>query len=180
MIGLSRTASRRDVMRGVAGIGLAAPLAIANPATALAQDKASSDYSGHPAVGVWFEGGPTFQYLVVHGDGTVLWNIPWVAGYLAQGDPKLTATGLGLWRPTGERSLDATWRATWGDASVDSLLTFWVRWAVTGNRIAGQYRATLVDRVGEKISADAGYISLTRFEWEPFEEPATPEATPGT
>jgi hypothetical protein len=193
---LTQIASRRDVMRGVAGIGLAAPLAVAHPATALVQDKPALDYSGHPAVGIWIgtiSGYPyadhKFAYGVTHADGTFVSYDPWVAHYpgndlgLDVGDPTRLTTIRGVWRPTGERTAESTGRFLWGDTTSTLLATVWGRSRLSedGNTSYLDYRLNIVDAAGKYVMKDdRGSSTSHRMEWEPFEEPATPAATPGT
>lgn len=189
-----RDHSRREIIRTIAGAGLAAPLAVAIPKAALAQVEAVTDQSGHPVVGVWFESHPSYAYAQnkygysrFHGDGVYVNYNPWMTFWLDSlglgvGDPKLPATGLGVWRPTGERTIEATWRVAWGDTSSTLLMTFWGRGEVSenGEVFVGHYRATIVDASAAIVFKDAGSARMDRLRWEPYEGPPTPEATPET
>lgn len=181
--GLTRIASRRAVIRNLASIGLVAPIAAGIGPSALATQTGAGDYHGHPVVGVWYSGGPTYEYQVYHADGTFQFYNPWIAAFAAQGDPKLAVVGFGVWVPTGNRTFDGSFRIAWLDASVTSLASFRTRGAVdeTGDYFTGSYRSTLVDEAGQLIfSADGDGDVMRRLRLEPFDELATPESTPTT
>jgi hypothetical protein len=186
--------SRRNVILGAAGLGLAAPFAFA-PAMAHARSIQAPDYSGHPAVGIWLETIPDYPYAVnkyaygvVNSDGTTFEYNPWVAYYLGHdlgldlGDTKLPTFMFGVWRPTGERTTESKARYAWGDTSSTLLGTAWGKGEISedGNTSTWQYRITLVDAEGNVVFEDWGLSQGERLQVEPFDEPITPEATPGT
>jgi hypothetical protein len=169
-------------MRGAAGLGMLGPLAFAAPAARAQDAEETPDYSGHPAVGVWIEGsGPTFAYSVIHADGTSMYYNPWTSYFPGGSDPKLPVWGFGVWRPTGERTVEGVMHVAWGDTSVTTQMTFWSRSIDSEDPDQGgvEYRERAVDAAGNVLVEDQGIAYSRRMRWEPFEEPATPEATPG-
>jgi hypothetical protein len=187
--------SRRDVMLGAAGLGMVAPIAFAAPAAARAQNEEDkTDYSGHPAVGVWIHTIPNspyaahkYQYTFVHGDGSYAAYNPWLPHYLDSlgldvGDPKLPAFLFGVWRPTDARTSEVVARVAWGDTSSTLLMTFWGRTEAGEDGTMGtmQFRSTIVDATGEVVYEDEGTSTATRFQWEPFAAAGAPEGTPST
>lgn len=177
-----QTVSRRDVVRGAAGLGLLAPLAF-GPSHATGAQEDAPDYGGHPAVGVWIEGGsgPTFTYQVVHADGTLIYYNPWLE-FLGQGDPNVPAIGFGVWHPISERATEGVIRMAWLDINVTTLLTIKGRTEIdeTGRYASGQYKATLADAAGNELMSDSGAAWAERMEVEPFDGPDLPDATPDT
>lgn len=175
----SQLVSRRNVVRGAAGLGLLAPALGASHAVGAQQG--ISDANNHPAVGVWVEGesGPTFTYDVFHADGTFAYYSPWL-GNLGGNDPTLAVIGFGVWQPIAERTIEVSFQIAWMDATVANLVTFKARLTVNevGTRISGPYKAKLADRLGRVTQSDAGVMSADRMQLEPFDDPETPEATP--
>lgn len=177
--------TRRSVVKGAAGLGLVASAALGTSTSTRSQDEEIYDYSDHPAVGVWFAGGPTFEYDVVHADGTFTVYNPWMSATMQQltgfGDSGLPLFGFGVWRPVGERVVEAHWRVAWGDASVNLQGKLWYQVEVSedGSEVVGRYRITVVDPSGNVVIEDAGpTLRAQRLEWEPFETPEGAEGTP--
>lgn len=176
----SQPVTRRNVVRGAAGLGLLAPLALGASHAARAQGDAL-DYSGHPAVGIWIEGGsgPTYGYNVIHADGTTAWYNPW-GGNTGGNDPNLAALGFGVWQPISDRAIEASFRVAWIDATVTSLLTIRGQLTVNeaGTLISGPYKMRMIDASGEVTLDDGGFVSAERMQLEPFDDPEPSEATP--
>lgn len=172
--------SRRNILRTGAALGLAVPAGLGALHPAAAQEDAV-DYSGHPAVGVWIEGGsgPTFAYQVVHADGTLLYYNPWLAS-TGQGDPKVPVIGFGVWRPVSERVYEGIIRIAWLDTTVTTLLTLKGRSEIieSGRYVSSRYKARLVDASGNVLITDSGTATAERMVVEPFDEPEVPDATP--
>lgn len=97
----SSLVSRRDIMRGAAGLGLVTPLAFAAPMVARAQDAAEmSDFSGHPAIGAWTFGLGDVQFVLTS-DGLIINCEP-------PGEPgqSLGRVSAGVWEPRGDRTAE--------------------------------------------------------------------------
>lgn len=184
MIGnlLAEMTSRRGLMRSMAGAGLAVPLAAGAGSSSVAAQGFSGNYHGHPIVGVWYGGGPTFEYQIFHADGNFQFYNPWIAAYAGQGDAQLAVLGYGVWAPRGDRTFDGSFKIAWVDSNVTSLASFRARGEVSesGDHYIGWYKSTLVDQSGNLIfRADGGPDTMTRLQLEPFDDDqASPEATP--
>ena len=84
--------TRRDVMKGVTGLGLAASAVLGTSAMTRAQDEQTKE---HPVVGFWDLGIPPGGHVLFHADGTY---------------QEVNALGLGsalgIWRETETRSAE--------------------------------------------------------------------------
>jgi hypothetical protein len=133
--------------------------AISRP-SAMAQEATPTGMAAmaeHPVVGVWDStselAGNTFSFLAIfHGDGTYMEIYPW------------GTVIIGVWRPTGERSAEATA----------------VVYEYIDDRLArGEGRFTAeVDETGNAISTDGTFVS--RFEDDGSIDLAVGGPSPGT
>lgn len=153
------------------------------PSVASAQNEIQ-DYSGHPAVGIWVENdgaGFPFAYTVNHSDGTLTYYNSYPNAFSSQSPSNLPVYGFGLWRPTGERTTEGVMHIAWGDTSVQALFRIWARGELVDDDSARtEYREQEIDRSGNVIRESTGTSYPERMQWEPYELPVTPEATPGT
>ena len=96
--------SRRDVMKGATGLGLAASAMIGT--SELAKAQAASDVGSHPLVGTWlatFEETPEVEgHLVFHDDGVLINVFPLDAATF------FTGAVPGAWEPVSDMSGTAT------------------------------------------------------------------------
>ena len=139
----SSTVSRRRALVETARAGLAVGAGIAvAPAIAAAQETTPVQAGGpapHPIVGLWqFDAsldpalGPLPTFEIYHGDGT----------YTSWGGPD-AGTTQGIWRATGERSVEVLRIATETDAFPES----------------GPNPGTATTRVGAEVSADGATLT---------------------
>ncbi len=91
--------SRRTALAGLGAAGAGLALA-ATVHPAAAQEATPDALASHPIVGTWFEEfdpghpGALLDVTAFHADGTVTESHP------------IGGTGIGIWRPTGERTYD--------------------------------------------------------------------------
>jgi hypothetical protein len=99
--------SRRTALAGISATGLGLALA-ATTHHASAQDATPNAMAGHLVVGTWLvlTSPPGPLTVSFHADGTCTFGIP-IVQPAAQG-VSFTSTALGMWEPTGERTMHFT------------------------------------------------------------------------
>lgn len=181
--------SRRAVMQGGIGAGLAMPATLAVTVAARQQD--AQPTAEHSAIGLWTGLGhmyPPGEYYLLHADGTGNFYSRYPREYRRRNDPRLPVTGFMLWRPVDASVMDAVLYLAWGDASLDTQLKIRQRWTVddTGATATIVYRIEHLDSYGNPIDDPFvhldGEYDVTRETWEPFADAdsATPQASPVT
>ena len=168
-----RSVSRRTAFTalGAAGVGLA----LAAPA--ISQEATPAAMSTHPVVGAWIlaavRATPNTGYAIFHADGTY-----------TEVNPD-TGTGVGVWRPTGERSgeLINKWPNISTDAEtyVPGTSTLRVTFDVDeqGMTYSGTYHIDLTAPDGGLMASSEGKFEATRLTIETLSS-ATPEAATPT
>lgn len=148
--------SRRNMIRSVAALGMAAPIALAAPSVARAQEAATPIVlADHPVVGFW-ELSPPGGHAIFHADGTYHEVNPYGFG-----------VGIGIWRVTGERSADAIIRFPdqQEDAPIDQPVQGTVWWNVTvdedGSTLSSNFSSEATDG-----GTSSGFVTGTRLTFE--------------
>ena len=157
-----------------------AVLIVTSRAQSAAQDAAPAALAGHPVVGAWWsandaEGpGVNTAYVVFHGDGTYL-----------EVDPNI-GVGVGVWRPTGDRSAELTYVFQDIDPEPNATApgTVTVRQAVevdeTGNAFVAPLSVDVRIPDGTVVFSAAYTAHGERLEIEPMGPPGTPAAATPT
>lgn len=177
--------SRRDCVRAATALIIAGPPAPATPAMASRQTPVSM--SDHPAVGAWLGEFNEYRspvYIILHPDGTGTFHTAGTVYFTLLGDLHLPMTGVVVWQPIDETTIDAVVHVIWGDATDDTSMTIRQRWTFdTGADTARVLtRWTHVDANGVVINRTSEQFNAERLAWESFDTPypATPQASPAT
>lgn len=172
-----RSLTRRTALAGLGAGGLGAALT-ATSRHAAAQD-AAVEQATHPIVGAWFVHNEPIDpaevnYAVFHADGTYT-DVHSIAG-----------PGIGVWRATGERTVESAQKAinTSFEAGAYRAGTVTVRgsYAVDadGQRYAGTYRVAITNPAGDYLTGFESTTSATRLVVETDTAPGTPAASTPT
>ncbi len=157
------------VLVGVWGAGRPGPGAVAQEAT-------PADPAGHPVVGTWVfdtdaaDPANALSYAAFHADGTYVEVHP------------LVGVGVGVWRPTGERTADLTIAFQDVDPSPAGVApgTLIIRSAVevdpTGDALTAPFTSEGRAPDGTALFANAFTATATRMEVEPMVAAGTPAA----
>jgi hypothetical protein len=177
--------SRRTCVRIVTTLAVAGPAALATTAPGAAQTPVA--YPDHPAVGAWlgvFNEYRSPLYIVLHPDGTGTFSTVGTVYFTLLGDLHLPMTGVVVWQPVDDTTIDAVVHVTWGDATEDTTLTIRQRWTFDDATDTARVltRWTHVDAEGVVINRTSEQFNAERLPWESFDAPfpATPQASPVT
>ena len=158
----NRSVSRRAVVRGAAGFGMLAPVTLAAPAVARAQEEATpTSLADHPVVGFWELGHPA-GHALFHADGTYYEANPY--GY---------GTGIGIWRATGARTAGVLIRFPdfREEAPIDSPVRGTIWWSVAVDDAGHTLSGGFIDETTEGESG-SGFVTGTRLTFETLPRPA--------
>ncbi len=173
--------SRRAGIRVAAALMVTGPAAFGTVATLTAQSAAPS--ADHQAVGAWLAEFGDYQppaTIVFHGDGTGTFDTAGTAYFTTISDLTLPMSGIVIWQPLDETTIDAVVYVAWGDATDDTTMTIRQRWwfdpaADTASAIT---RMTHMDAEGVIINQASDRFDATRLALVPYDAPATPGASP--
>jgi hypothetical protein len=168
------------------GIRVAAAILLAGPAAATtAAQQASPGATDHPAIGAWlaeFRGFQPPAYIVLHANGTGTFHTAGTPYFTSISDPAQPMTGVITWRPVDDTTIDAVVHVTWGDATDETTMTIHQRWTFDENAdtASALTRMTHIDADGNVINRASDRFDASRLPWEPFEDAATPQASPAS
>lgn len=173
--------TRRDGLRLAAAMSLAGPGMPGAIETTSSQE--SDAYAGHPAVGAWlaeFRGYQPPAYVVLHDDGTGTFFTAGTAYFTTVSDPALPMSGVIVWEPVDDIRIEAMVYVTWGDATDETTMTIRQQWTFDedGDAASALTRTTHVDADGTVINRSSDRFDVTRLDPAPFEQTATPQASP--
>lgn len=177
--------SRRACVRIASAIMVATPSALATTTSLGRQTPVTA--ADHPAVGAWLGEFNEYRspvYIVLHPDGTGTFFTSGTVYFTLVSDPRLPMSGVLVWQPVDEHSVDAVVHVTWGDATDDTTMTIRQRWTVDPGTDTARVltRWTHVDADGVVINRTSEQFNAERLPWESFDAPypATPQASPVT
>lgn len=174
--------SRRAWVRIASALVVARPTALA----ATAGQATPVPAADHPAVGAWlgeFNEYRTPVYIVLHPDGTGTFETAGTVYFTLVSDPRLPMSGVVVWQPVDDTSIDAVVHVQWGDATDDTTMTIRQRWTfdVETDTARVLTRWTHWDVDGVVINRTSEQFNAERLAWESFDAPfATPQASPVT
>ena len=175
--------SRRAVIRAATALVIAGPTALAT--TAYGQTPVA--YPDHPAVGAWLGEFNEYRsplYIVLHPDGTGTFSTAGTVYFTLLGDLHLPMSGVVVWQPVDETTIDAVVHVMWSDATDDTTLVIRQRWTFDAATDTARVltRWTHVDAEGVVLNRTSEQFNAERLPWESFDAPfpATPQASPVT
>lgn len=177
--------SRRACIQAASALVIAGPSALATTATA--DRKTPVAYPDHPAVGAWLGEFNQYRspvYIVLHPDGTGTFQTAGTVYFTLMGDLHLPMTGVVVWQPVDETTIDAVVHVIWGDATDDTTMMIRQRWTLDTETDTARVLTRLIhwDAEGVVINRTSEQFNAERLPWQSFDAPflATPQATPVT